>query len=99
MTSLCQDCLRDEYGCDCIEFKDTFQYPTIYYGAPEDVDLIQLRMNKSAITLLIVAMEELRHQRIVRGSKEGGVLIGECDHVITALNANKEAMARFVPKE
>jgi len=98
MISLCQDCGRNEYGCDCIEFKTSLTWPTIYYGAIEDVDLVQLRMNKPAITLLIVALEELRHQRTVRGSKEGGVLIRECDDVIASLSLNLALMARFVPE-
>tara|TARA_R110000868_G_scaffold27332_4_gene103981 strand:- start:1313 stop:1486 length:174 start_codon:yes stop_codon:yes gene_type:complete len=55
-------------------------------------------MNDHAVTLLIVALEELRHQRHLRGSKEGGILIGECDHLIVALEATKKQMAQFVPE-
>jgi hypothetical protein len=55
-------------------------------------------MNKPAIRLLIVALEELRHQRTVRGSKEGGVLIRECDDVLSALSLNVMLMAQFVPE-
>jgi hypothetical protein len=98
MTSLCQDCGRNEYGCDCVAFKTSLSWPTVYGGEIEDTDLVRLRMNKPAITLLIVALEELRHQRTVRGSKEGGVLIRECDDVLSALSLNVMLMARFVPE-
>lgn len=95
--SLCQHCGRADYGCDCSSFKTSRLYPTIYYGQAEDTDLVQLRLNLSASTLLIVALEELRHQRSLRGAKEGGVLLEECDDLIAALVSANKLMAQFVP--
>jgi len=55
-------------------------------------------MNLSASTLLIVALEELRHQRNARGAKEGGVLLEECDDLIAALVSANKLMAQYVPE-
>jgi len=96
--SLCQHCGRADYGCDCSSFKTSLSYPTIYYGSAEDTDLVQLRMNLPATTLLIVALEELRHQRSARGAKDGGVLLEECDDLIAALVTANKLMARYVPE-
>ena len=95
--SLCQHCGRADYGCDCSSFKTSLSYPTIYYGHAEDTDLVQLRLNLPATTLLIVALEELRHQRSARGAKDGGVLLEECYDLIAALVTANKLMARFVP--
>lgn len=96
--SLCQHCGRADYGCDCSSFKTSTSYPTIYYGNAEDTDLVQIRLNLPANTLLIVALEELRHQRSERGAKEGGVLLEECDDLIAALVSANRLMAQYVPK-
>ena len=96
--SLCHDCGRNEYGCDCVAFKTSLTWPTLYGGSIINEDLVQIRMNKAAITFLIVAVEELRHQRTLRGSKEGGVLISECDDVVHALSLNRMLMAQVVPE-
>ena len=97
--SLCQHCGRADYGCDCSSFKTSLSYPTIYYGHAEDTDLVQLRLNLPATTLLIVALEELRYPRSSRGAKDSSVLLEECDDLIAALVTANKLMARFVSKD